>query len=152
MHQTAEWILQHPLPAPLLPEFNTQQTSSSASSLQPWEEHLQQWLTAETAVPSGLQEPGMLQGGDTLGKEDLWVWLRPVWEGGRGKGIPLLLEQRNPVRTGRCCQKHEGSQHPSEEGSAPFSLAASQAQSVINPQNGLFFFKNRPCPPHRLLK
>lgn len=69
------------------------------------------------------------------------------WEGWRGKGIPLLLEQKSPVRTGKCCRTHEGSQHPSEEGSAPFSLAATQAQSVINPQNGLFFFKNRPCPP-----
>lgn len=72
-----------PPPAPLLLEFNTQQTSSSASSLQPWKERSQQQLTAEIAVPSGLQELGMLQGGDTLGKEDLWVWLQAVGEGKR---------------------------------------------------------------------
>lgn len=140
-NKTAGWTLQPPLPAPLLLEFNTQQTSSSAPSLQPWKE---QWFTAETAVPSGLQGLGMSQGGDT--------WERRIYGSGygwweRGKGIPLLLEQRKPVRTGRCCRKHNGSQHPSEEGTAPFSLAATHAQSVINPQNGFFFFKNRPCPP-----
>lgn len=54
--------------------------------LQPWKQPLQQSLTAETAVPSGLQEPG--RGGDILGKKDVQVHLQVE---GEGKGIPLLM-------------------------------------------------------------
>lgn len=44
---------------------------------------MQQQLTAETAVPSGLQEPGDVAREDILGKEDLWVQPRVVGEGER---------------------------------------------------------------------
>lgn len=72
-------------------EFNTQETSFSASSLQPWKQRLQQSHAAETAVLSGLQEPG-----DVAEGREVTSWERRIcgsgherWE--RGKGIPLLM-------------------------------------------------------------
>lgn len=116
-------------------------------------QHLHCSLGRSTGSSGSLQR---LQCPPACGKwgccKEMTLWERRIYGSGyewweRGKGIPLLLEQRNPVRIGRCCRKHEGSQHPSEEGSAPFSLAATQAQTVINPQNVFFFFKNRPPSP-----
>lgn len=111
LHQILKRILHYDLY--FWSEFNTQKIFS-APSLQPLKQlssrvtHCRNcsalWFTATRGC---CQE----QGGDSLEKKDLWVWVRVVEEGERHPTAHgAAPEQKSPVRTGKCCRKHEGTQ------------------------------------------